>query len=88
MFSKAVLHALWSKKEFDYFVMLYINRKVAMLFTIRYEGKYPPTSASLPGLLFSLLYLFPYKTEAYSSKITADAYIYLFIYQCSVLMFL
>ena len=27
-----------SKKEFDDFVMLYINRKVAMLFTISYEG--------------------------------------------------
>ena len=29
-----------SKKKFDNHVMLYTNRKVAMLFTIRYEEKY------------------------------------------------
>ena len=28
-----------SKKEFDNFAMLYINRKIAMQFTTRYEGK-------------------------------------------------
>ena len=28
-----------SKKEFDNFAILHINRKIAILFTIRYEGK-------------------------------------------------
>ena len=29
-----------SKKEFDNFIMLYTNRKVTVLFSNRYEGKY------------------------------------------------
>ena len=39
-----------SKKEFDNFAMLYINRKVAILFTIRYEGKCVCLSRAYRGL--------------------------------------
>ena len=40
MFWKAFCRFYRNKKEFDNFVMLYTNRKVVLLFTIRYEGKY------------------------------------------------